>query len=96
MSDEVTRRLPRRHNAVWHGLVSLGLEVVDYPRKQVLYAGQQSCSSAPYLGVRGHGFTLYGLLSDRQVDRSFVTQRLESGWFDLVIVGQIWRQWGQL
>jgi len=46
--------------------------------------------------VRGHGFSLYGLLPDRMVDRSFVTQRLEAGWFDLVVLGQVWRQWGQL
>ena len=79
-----------------HGLISLGLEVVDYPRKQVLYAGNQACSVAPQLGLRGNGFTLYGLLADRPVDRSFVIQRLQTGWFDLVVIGQIWRQWGQL
>ena len=83
-------------DSLLHGLVSLGLEVVDYPRKQVLYAGQEMCAVAPQLGVRGHGFTLYGLLPDRPVDRTFVIQRLEAGWFDLVVIGQIWRQWGQL
>ena len=83
-------------DSLLHGLISLGLEVVDYPRKQVLYAGYQVCSGAPELGVRGHGFTLYGLLEDRPVDRSFVIQRLEAGWFDLVVIGQVWRQWGQL
>ena len=83
-------------DSLLHGLISLGLEVIDYPRKQVLYAGHQVCSDAPQLGVRGHGFTLYGLLADRSVDRSFVIQRLEAGWFDLVVIGQIWRQWGQL
>ena len=83
-------------DSLLHGLISLGLEVVDYPRKQVLYAGHQVCSGAPQLGVRGHGFTLYGLLADRPVDRSFVIQRLEAGWFDLVVIGQVWRQWGQL
>ena len=83
-------------DSLLHGLVSLGLEVVDYPRKQVMYAGQKMCSVAPQLGVRGHGFTLYGLLPDRPVDRTFVIQRLEAGWFDLVVIGQIWRQWGQL
>jgi len=83
-------------DSLLHGLISLGLEVVDYPRKHVLYANNQGCSVAPQLGVRGHGFTLYGLLPDRSVDRSFVVQRLEAGWFDLVIIGQIWRQWGQV
>lgn len=83
-------------DSLLHGLISLGLEVVDYPRKQVLYAGHHACSVAPQLGVRGRGFTLYSLLPDRPVDRSFVIQRLETGWFDLVVFGQIWRQWGQL
>jgi len=83
-------------DSLLHGLVSLGLDIVDYPQKHVLYRSQQACSVAPQLGLRGHGFTLYGLLKDRAVDRSFVIQRLEAGWFDLVVIGQIWRQWGQL
>lgn len=83
-------------DSLLHGLISLGLEVVDYPSKQVLYVDHQSCATVPQLSVRGHGFTLYGLLEHRPVDRSFVIQRLESGWFDLVVIGQIWRQWGQL
>ena len=83
-------------DALLHGLISLKLEVVDYPRKQVLYSGHQRCAAVPELSVRGHGFSLYGLLPDRMVDRSFVTQRLEAGWFDLVVLGQVWRQWGQL
>ena len=83
-------------DSLLHGLISLGLEVVDFPRKQVLYTEDQSSSVAPHLGIRGHGFTLYGLLPDRPVDRSFVIQRLQAGLFDLVVVGQVWRQWGQL
>ena len=83
-------------DSLLHGLISLGLDVVDYPRKHVLYAEQHSCSVAPQLCVRGHGFTLYGLLEDRIVDRSYIIQRLEAGLFDLVVIGQIWRQWGQL
>ena len=83
-------------DSLLHGLVTLGLSVVDYPRKQVLYEGQDLCSVSSELRLRGHGFTLYGLLPDRLVDRTFVIQRLEAGWFDLVVISQIWRQWGQL
>ena len=83
-------------DSLLHGLVSLGLEVVDYPRKQILYQGYKESLAVPKLGVRGHGFTLYGLLPNRSVDRTFVIQRLEAECFDLVIIGQIWRQWGQL
>ena len=83
-------------DSLLHGLISLGLDVVDYPRKQIIYSSNNTSVASSELSVRGHGFTLYGLLPDRSADRTFVTQRLESGWFDLVIFGQIWRQWGQL
>ena len=83
-------------DSLLHGLISLGLEVVDFPKKSVLYTGNQACEVSPDLHVRGRGFTLYGLLPDRKVDRSFVIQRLEAARFDLVVIGQIWRQWGQL
>jgi len=89
-------------DALLHGLIGCpDLEVVDHPRKQILYrdglppAAAATPGAAP-IGVRGHGFTLYGLLEDRPVDRSFVIQRLERGAFDLVLIGQVWRQWGQL
>lgn len=78
-----------------HGLIQRQeLTVVDYPRKGVLY--REGCSGEAGLGVRGGGFSLYGLLEERPVDRSFVIQRLERGGFDLVVIGQVWRQWGQL
>lgn len=83
-------------DSLLHGLISLGLDVVDYPRKDILYAANKASLATANLQVRGHGFTLYGLLSDSNVDRSYVIQRLEAGLFDLVIIGQIWRQWGQL
>lgn len=83
-------------DSLLHGLVSLGLEVVDYPQKHMLYKDGLDCAVDPQVGVRGHGFTLYGLLNNRPTDRSFITQRLQNGWFDLVVIGQIWRQWGQI
>lgn len=83
-------------DSILHGLVSLGHEVVDYPRKHVLYITPKDHSVSNEHNVRGHGFTLYRTLADRSVDRSFVIQRLEAGCFDLVVIGQIWRQWGQV
>jgi len=83
-------------DSLLHGLVSLGHEVTDYPRKCILYRDSNSASSGSGSAVRGGGFTLYGNLDDRIVDRSFIIQRLERQSFDLVVVGQIWRQWGQL
>ena len=83
-------------DSVLHGLISLGHEVVDFPRKHILYSNITSSFATSGSAVRGHGFTLYGLLPDRIVDRSLITQRLETRYFDLVILGQVWRQWGQL
>lgn len=81
-------------DSLLHGLVSLGHEVTDYPRKHILYRNSNPSSSS--FSVRGGGFTLYYNLDDRSVDRSFIIQKLENEAFDLVILGQIWRQWGQL
>ena len=83
-------------DSVLHGLISLGHEVTDYPRKHILYRHFNSTPSSSENAIRGSGFTLYGNLDDRTVDRSFIIQRLERQSFDLVILGQIWRQWGQV
>ena len=86
-------------DGVLHGLRSLaGVAVVDVPRKECLYVGGRRCREAPELGVRGGGFTLYGLLQEPAggIDRSQIWRRLEAGWFDAVVVGNVWRQWGQL
>ena len=82
-----------------HGLRQLpGLEVVDYPRKECMYEGGRHCRVAPEFGVRGGGFSLYGLLTEPQggIDRSFIWQRLAAGWFNAVLVSNVWRQWGLL
>ena len=82
-------------DSLLHGLISLGChEVVDYPKKELLYAGSFRAENRSQL--YGHGFTLYGLLAERQVDRTLIWKRLEAGGFDLVILGNIWRQFGLL
>ena len=82
-----------------HGLRQLPwVELVDYPRKECMYEGGRQCKVAPEFGVRGGGFSLYGLLKEPEggIDRSFIWQRLASGWFDAVLVSNVWRQWGFL
>ena len=82
-----------------HGLRQLPwLELVDYPRKECMYEGGRQCKVAPGFGVRGGGFSLYGLLKEPEggIDRSFIWQRLAAGWFDAVLVSNVWRQWGFL
>jgi len=81
-------------DSLLHGLISLGCHITDYPRKDILYSASEM-SNNPSPTIRGHGFTLYGLLEDRDIDRTLVIQKLQAGFYELVIVGQIWRQWGQ-
>ncbi len=82
-------------DSLLHGLVSLGShEVVDYPKKELLYQGSVTASNRKQ--IYGFGFTLYGLLPDRIANRSLIWKRLEEGYFDIVILGNIWRQFGLL
>lgn len=82
-------------DSLLHGLISLGYHhVVDYPKKEIIYAG--SITQENKIRLHGNGFTLYGLLPSRDIDRSLILNRLESGWFDLVILSNIWRQFGLL
>ena len=80
-----------------HGLRQLPwVEVVDYPRKDCMYEGGRQSIVAPQFGVRGGGFSLYGLLQEPVggVDRSHIKRRLAGGWFDAVLISNVWRQWG--
>lgn len=81
-------------DGVLHGLRQIRtLEVIDYPKKESLYQSDKKTD----FSVRGGGFTLYGLLTnDESISRDFIQQKLESRWFDLVIISNIWRQWGLL
>lgn len=87
-------------DSILHGLISLedciDIKVIDYPCKDILYLGGINHKMNGKLSLRGNGFTLYGKLRPRNIDRSVIYQRLEAGYFDLVVVGQVWRQWGQL
>ena len=81
-------------DGVLHGLKNInGLQVIDYPRKNCLY---QSTALDKAFGIRGGGFSLYGLLDDplHCSERAHIQNKLEQGWFELVIVSNVWRQWG--
>ena len=85
-------------DGVLHGLKGLeNLHIVDYPKKHCLY--KQTSNAEQDFSVRGGGFTLYGLINDDSLfpeSRQLIQQKLEQEWFDLVIVSNIWRQWGLL
>lgn len=78
-------------DSVLHGLRSLfGESVVDYPRSDLMYADDQSALERAH----GRGFTLYGLLRDEGIDRYDVQAKLKSGFFDLIVISSIHRQFG--
>jgi hypothetical protein len=65
---------------------------VDYPQNYLLY----NTTSEDMLrrGVRSRGFTLYGRLDDLAVTRAKVLERARWREFDLIVVGNIHRQFG--
>jgi hypothetical protein len=79
-------------DGLFHGLRSvLGPAALDYPKREIAYAGYPP---EALRRLRGHGFGLYGLLEDLSLDRTEVPARLARGEFDLVVVGDIWRDFG--
>jgi len=75
-----------------HGLRQIStINTIDFPRKESLYALDNLAKT----NLRGGGFTLYGLLDENlRIDRNFIQQKLEDKWFDLIVISNIWRQWG--
>jgi hypothetical protein len=72
-----------------HGLRTvLGDAVLDHPKHDALY---RSYPVERRSGLYGHGFSLYGLLEDIDVDRERPVERALQGHFDLVVFADIWR-----
>jgi hypothetical protein len=67
----------------------LGPAVVDFPKRDISYRSYPDVD-----GLYGHGFTLYGLLEDGEVDRRLPIDRAREGSFDLIVFGDIWRYFG--
>jgi hypothetical protein len=82
-------------DSVFHGLRQvLGDQVVDTPRRDPLYVDFPSEWRARQYG---RGFTLYsGSLPAQDIDRTRTRERLMGGQFDLVVIGDIWRCYGEL
>jgi hypothetical protein len=80
-------------DSLLHGLKSLfGSDVVDFPRCELLY---QHSTEPPLASIYGKGFTLYsGLLEDLPVNRFRILERIQNDCFDLVVISNIWRQFG--
>lgn len=67
-----------------------GEDLVDYPRKDVLYEN----FAKPKEELYGRGFTIWKTLPDIEMDRTDIWQRVRSGEFEEVVFGSIWRQTG--
>lgn len=81
-------------DSLLHGLRQvLGIGVLDWPRKDMLYADYPERFLA---SKTGRGFTLYRKLQsvDSLIDRGAVVARLRAGSFRYVIFGSIQRQYG--
>jgi hypothetical protein len=66
----------------------LGADLVDYPRKEVLYRDCPKPSSELY----GRGFTSWKLLDEIDVDRTQIDRRIRNKEFDIIIFGSVRRQ----
>lgn len=80
-------------DSILHGLRTIyGEDCVDFPKCEALY---KNCSSTTIGQVRGKGFTLYsGLLDDIEIDRFNIAAKITKGYFDLIIISDIQRQFG--
>jgi hypothetical protein len=79
-------------DALLHGFKTCGLaQVVDYPKSISLYKGAVELAQ-----IRGHGFTLFGLLEEDSVNRYGIVDRVRRSQFDLIVFSSIHRQLGAL
>jgi hypothetical protein len=79
-------------DSLFHGLRSLlGADVVDYPKIDFAY---ESYPAERRAALYGRGFSLYALLPDLLVDRTYAFERALDGEFDLVVFADIWNAFG--
>ena len=75
-----------------HGFRTLyGERCVDFPKCEVLY---RNCPQETSRQMRGGGFSLFRLLDDLVIDRFHIAEKVEAGFYDLIIISDIWRQFG--
>ena len=82
--------------SLFHGLREIyGANCVDLPRYDCMYA---PIRQGVLNKIRGHGFSLYGLLEDMpklEEERFFIWQK-NIATFDLYIIADIWNNWRML
>ncbi len=65
-----------------------GSELVDYPKKEVMYKGW---NARPHTEMYGRLFTIWRTLDDIPVDRTDIDSRLRKNYYDIIIFGSIER-----
>ena len=78
-------------DSVYHGLVSLGHEVIDVPELWYMYKdGREGPGQyKSHTELHGRGFTMYRLIdNDNNIDRSDVEERIRSQYYDLCILAR--------
>ena len=69
-----------------HGFRSIFSEdVVDFPQKYCLYKDFKSNTHS----MHGNGFSIYHLLENIDIDRTFITRKIEKNYFDLIVFSNI-------
>lgn len=75
-------------DSMFHGLRSLlGDSVVDYPYLWHHMSEEREERPARFRELYGRGFTLFGLLPHSEIDRDDIPRKIETGYFDLVVLG---------
>ena len=70
---------------IFHGLVSLGHEVIDIPSMWFMYS---NITAEQQYNLYGHGMTIFGTLDNKDVDRQNIQEKILDHHFDLVVYGR--------
>jgi hypothetical protein len=70
-----------------HGFRSIfGADVVEYPRMWHMYSDSFGADKKDLNTISARGFTYYGRMTDSDVDRTDLENKLRAGYFDYVIM----------
>jgi hypothetical protein len=73
-------------DSIFHGLKSLGEEVVDVPQLWYMYKDEFTSGKRSLVNdVYGRGFTLYSSIDSDNVDRTDIEHKIRSSYFDIII-----------
>ena len=78
-------------DSIFHGLVSLGHEVVDVPELWYMYKDGRPGTGQykSHTELHGKGFTMYRLLDDdSHIDRTNIEEKIRSQYYDLCILAR--------